>query len=124
MENKTICPYCGSGNLETTEDNRFVCLDCEMMFDKEDIERESLRHRMSALLMETDEDNPKELKNNVTLEDMEGTCGLSSNDCLVAVSCFQFYDGTIWINVYGSDAPIDFDDLDTKDLYAIFNELY
>lgn len=122
-ETKNVCPYCMSENTTET-DSRRMCNDCGMMFDEEDRERESLRHRMSVLLTETDEDNPKMLRNRVPLEHIEENCGLSSNDCLEAVGVFEFYDGTIWIDVYGSDEPIDFDDLDLKDLYSVFNELF
>ena len=83
---------------------------------------ESLRHKVSALLMDTDEDHPIPIEMPLYEDDPE-SIGLSSLDLPWTESVFQVPgDGTIWLNMDYYDgvnmdkkAEINFDDLSLDD---------
>lgn len=89
---------------------------CELYKDL----RESIRHYISARLIDTDEEHPMEV--NIPIE--FGACGLSTLDMPTIVSMFQVPgDGRIYLQFYGDDDYIDFDDLHTEDLIQIVQDL-
>lgn len=82
--------------------------------------RESLRHKISALLMDTAEDNP--FVCNITIAESKAQ-GLSTLELPRVVGAFQDYETRIWFNLYGYSEPMNFDDLPTEDLTKIWEEL-
>ena len=83
---KVTCPYCGSENVKRTDhipmidgtySSGFSCKDCLSLFDEEDIERENIRHEISHILIDTDEDNQISIEMPL-YEDEPETFGLSS----------------------------------------------
>lgn len=131
MENR-LCPYCGSENWEWMgneyEPQKYHCHECDWWFGDDDVTREDIRHKISAILMDTDEDN--QMKCEICIENKEA-CGLSTLEMDWIDSCFQIPgDGTIWFHYHGYDNFItgekeykNFDDIDTKDLQTILEEL-
>lgn len=117
------CPYCGSKNFEYLEDDgRHHCLDCDWLFDQEDIMRENLRHQISAILNGTSEDNPR-LCEILELGE-EDACGLSSLELPQIDKAFEVEgEGTIWFHIVGEDDYRNFDDFPTSDLKKIFDGL-
>lgn len=129
------CPYCGSEDF-IQEDSEFArsngtpyhCNECDCWFDEEEIMREDIRHKISAILMDTNEDN--QMKCYIAIEP-EDTRGLGSAYWPTVDSCFQVPgEGTIWFHFEGEDDFTtgeknykNFDDIDTKDLQVIYNEL-
>ena len=91
---------------------------------------ESLRHRVSGLLMDTDEDHPIPVSFPLYTDDPE-TCGLSTLDLPWVESAFQVPgDGTIWVNMDYYDDPksdkkaeLNFDDLSPEDAKRLADEL-
>lgn len=124
---KIICPFCGCESVSDYE-NRFICDECERLFDEEDIVREEIRHKISAILMDTDEEN--QMKCEICIENDEA-CGLSTLEMDWIDSCFQVpCEGTIWFHYQGYDNFItgeknykNFDEIDTKDLKIILDGL-
>jgi hypothetical protein len=129
----TTCPYCGSETIKETFYDRpcWICEDCECLFDEEDAEREDIRHKVSLLLDETDEEHPLEC--DIIVGEHEAM-GLSSLELPNIVKCFQIPgDGTMWFHEYGAiefnekgekeDAWTNFDDYDIYDLREILKEL-
>lgn len=82
--------------------------------------RESLRHKISALLVDTAEDNP--LVCDITIGESQEQ-GLSSLELPRVVGAFHDYEARIWFNLYGCNEPMDFDDLPTEDLIKIWENL-
>lgn len=120
-ENRRSCPFCGSnGTMTGKDDNRHYCTECECYFDSDDITRESIRHTMSALLVNTSEEKP--LTCSVRIGEDEAQ-GLSSLELPEVVSCFQAPDGTLWVNIYGCSELMEFDDIQTSDLQKILSEI-
>ena len=69
--------------------------------------------------MDTDMEHPMPITHK-----LEGDgFGTSTNDMLEVTSLFQCNDGTMWANVYGSNEPIDMDDLTDGDLNTICKTL-
>ena len=136
--NKIVCPYCGSENVVTTSDrptisgeyvDGFECLDCHCLFDEEDIERENLRHEISHILIDTDEDNQFPISMPL-YEDEPDTFGLSSLVLPWIESVYQIPgDGTIWFKMddttleTGDNRYMNFDDITIRDLQKILVEL-
>ena len=123
------CPWCGSAHTENDDtaasaEGDFRCLDCGGCFDGDDLRREPLRRRISALLDGTDETRP--LRCSIIIGEDEA-CGLSSLELPEVVSAFQVPgEGTIWFHIYGDTDPetgkeryTAFDDLSLGDLRAI-----
>ncbi len=131
MENR-ICPYCGSENWEWMGDEYSPqvnhCHECDRWFGDDDIVREDLRHKISAILMDTDEDS--QIKCEIALEP-EDSCGISTLEMPVVDSCYQEpCEGRIWFHINGcADVAteekqyLNFDDIPTKDLMAILEKL-
>lgn len=119
---KIKCPFCGSKNVELTQDVQFHCKSCERLFDGNDIQREILRHRLSPLLSGTSEESPKEV--DVTIGEEEAV-GLSSLELPVIDGVFLFEDGTMWYHIknavdcYGDKLWEDIDNLDIADLRSL-----
>lgn len=116
---KIVCPYCGSEKI-TTEGDRYHCTECDWLFDDDDIIREDLRHKISAHLMGTTEESPREL--DITIGESDAV-GLSSLELPQVVGAFHDYEAVIWFNVYGVEEPIEFDNMQTEDLQKILNFL-
>ena len=125
--NKTLpCPYCDAHKAaKTLAPDLYECQnpDCGRIYNSEDIERETLRHRLSPLLSGTSEEEP--LQCDIILEDHPGNCGLSTLEMLNIDKMFLFDDGTIWLHVDGTpnDEWEDFDDMDIEDIRTIVKEL-
>ena len=118
------CPYC-KGNNTTEFCGKFLCKECDRIFDDEDIIREDIRHRLSAILAdyEATEENPMPFDYPIGEWDEE-TLGLSTLDLPWSKSIFEAQDGTIWFNLdYSDSEPMDFDDICTKDLQDIIEEI-
>ena len=132
----TCCPYCGSENIEWVGDafepsnaTPYHCHECDKFFGKEDTEREDIRHKISAILMDTDEQHPK--KCDIVIEDEEA-CGLSTLQMPHIDECFQEpSEGIIWFHFEGHYKNIDtsekewtdIDDLDISTLRVILENL-
>lgn len=119
-----ICPFCESENVVQFCE-RFHCKDCDRLFDDDDIVRENLRHRLSAILSANyaTGDSPLEFSHPIGEWD-EDTVGLSSLNLPWSKSVFEFQDGTIWFNLdYTDSEPINFDDVCTRDLQDIIEVL-
>ena len=83
------------------------------------MEREDLRHKLSAILMDTDEQHSLEC--NVLIGESEAQ-GLSSLELPLVTSVFQQpSEGIIWFNIYGCKNPIEFDDMNLEDIINIIN---
>lgn len=124
MEKEIKCPYCGSTNLESMNDNRFICHECWCGFTEEDILRENIRHRLSAILFANNATEEKPLSFEHPLgEHREENCGLSSLNLPWITSIFEFEDGTIWFNVDGLADAVNFDDVETADLVDIITAI-
>lgn len=81
---------------------------------------EDYRHKISALLMDTDEEHPIEC--DITIGE-DYSCGLSSLEMPCITKCFQQPgEGIIWFYLDGKDW-VAFDDIDVRDLYEIYTEL-
>ena len=83
--------------------------------------REQIRHKISAILMDTCEEKP--MPCNIIIGE-EQTMGLSSLQMPVVTSAFQLpSEGIIYFNIEGYKDPVEFDDLSTYDLNKILKEL-
>ena len=83
------------------------------------MKREDLRHKLSAILMDTDEQHPLEC--NVLIGESKAQ-GLSSLELPLVTSVFQQpSEGIIWFNIYGCKYPIEFDDMNLEDIINIIN---
>jgi len=81
--------------------------------------REELRRKLSAILMDTDEQHPMEC--NVLIGESEAQ-GLSSLELPVVISAFQQpSEGIIWFNIEYCKDPIEFDDMNLEDIINIIN---
>ena len=124
------CPYCG----EKTRKSKFygspcwICDDCQCLFTEKDAEMEDIRHKVSAILIDTDEQHPMEC--DITVGEHEAQ-GLSSLELPHIVKCFQMQgDGTLWFHEEGaveSDLKTEkwkvFDDYDIYDQREILKGL-
>ena len=101
------------------------------LFNEEDIEREEIRHKISLLLNDTDEEHP--LSCDIIVGEYEAQ-GLSSLELPNIVKAFEMPgDGTIWFYENGAkelnengeleDHWSNFDDYDIHDLRVILEEL-
>lgn len=83
--------------------------------------REQLRRKLSAILMDTSEESP--MKCEIIIGESEA-CGLSTLEMPTVVSVFQMpTEGIIYFQIEGMDEPMEFDDIPTQDLCTILNEL-
>ena len=82
------CPYCGSRHFHQVGE-RYVCDDCQWLFDEDDIRWQELRHEISHRLIDTDEEHPVVFGNHPLLT--------GDKEC---DSIFQVPgDGTIWLHL-------------------------
>lgn len=100
------CPFCESENTAFFEGG-YRCKDCESLFDKDDVEREAIRHAVSSLLISTDEEHPLEFE-------------VPISQYGVVKDGFQFRDGTIWFHVDERKGLVNFDDFSITDLLNIY----
>ena len=123
MNTTYTCPFCGSNDVTwDMEYNEYECHSCSMIYSDEHIAKENLRHKLSALLVDTSEKHP--IGCNITImENNAETCGLSSNDLPLVTSVFQDSEGIVWFNIYGMSEPVEFDDLEVEDIQTIYDEL-
>lgn len=137
QNNKIVCPFCGSERVRINKEKDafnpydvYECEECERLFDKEDIEREDLRHQISCLLNGTSENEPKEIYFMIPSAEEEA-CGLSSLEIPHIDKVFEVEgDGTMWYHEEGeneleSGEPIwhDMDELELSDLRALLKYL-
>ena len=119
-----ICPYCGSLHTESINAaDRYICRECERLFDEEDIVREDLRHEIYHLLDGTDMDNPLQFRAPIGLDEAQG---LSSLELPHVDAGHQMPgDGTMWFRIEGPypDDWHDFDWFPTTDLRSILGAL-
>jgi DNA-directed RNA polymerase subunit RPC12/RpoP len=137
QNNKIVCPFCGSERVHLNKEEDafnpyavYECEECERLFDKEDIEREDLRHQISCLLNGTSESEPREIYFMIPSAEEEA-CGLSSLEIPHIDKVFEVEgDGTMWYheegeNELGSGEPVwhDMDELELPDLRALLKYL-
>ena len=83
--------------------------------------REEMRHKLSAILMDTCEEKP--MMCNIIIGESEAM-GLSSLELPVVKSMFQQpSEGIIWFNIDGCEEPIEFDDMPLEDIEDILNSI-
>ena len=129
------CPYCGSENFEFMDNNDYWngkvyhCHECDNWFDEEDCKREDIRHKISALLDDTSEENPKAISFVIPSAEDEAV-GLSSLELPTISSIFEVKgEGTIWYHICGEvmfcGEPVwhDIDELDLSDLEKLLVSL-
>lgn len=116
-----ICPYCGGNNIQYSDrSEHYYCYGCGNIFNDKDAEFEDIRHQLSALIMDTTEENP--LKCEVVVGE-DDACGLSSLELPLVVGIFQDCYACIWVNIYGMAEPMNFDDLTLNDVKEILDEV-
>lgn len=139
MENMK-CPWCESEKLHIYEKHNpydyYECEECGRIFDKEDMEREEIRHQVSALLNGTSEESPREIYFMIPSAEEEA-CGLSSLEIPHIDKVFEMEgDGTMWYHIDGEyENPFrkrgeeaillwhDIDELELKDFRALLDYL-
>ena len=83
--------------------------------------KEQLRHKLSAILMDTCEEKPMHC--NIVIGE-EQAMGLSSLQMPIVTGAFQLpSEGIIYFNIQGFNEPVEFDDMHKKDLIKILNAL-
>lgn len=81
--------------------------------------REQLRRKFSALLMDTSEDKPLEC--NIPFGD---SYGLSTLELLTVIGMFQIpTEGIIYFQIEGVQYPMEFDEFSNEDLKEILKSL-
>ena len=82
--------------------------------------KEQIRHRLSAVLMDTDEQHP--MPCNIILD--SEAMGLCTSQMPNVVGAFQIpTEGIIYFNIEGYAEPVEFDDLLKEDVAKILQEL-
>jgi hypothetical protein len=129
MKERTICPYCGSEHLEWHDavpgdtgfdEKPYYCLGCGNVFTEKEAEFEDVRHELSALIMDTTEEEPFSCE--VTIGEDEAQ-GLSTLQMPLVVGVFQDCYACIWVNIEGAEEPTNFDDLTLGDVKSILKEV-
>lgn len=128
MEYIEICPFCKEHKVVISNDNTFYhCNGCETDFTEDDVEHELLRQQISCVCSgeEATEEKPIDCTKDGTMLIIGNSeaQGLSELEKPQVTSVFQDYDGIVWVNIYGSNEPIEVDDLDTLDLQNILDYL-
>lgn len=116
---KTTCPFCGTQDV-SKEKHYYYCNHCERIFDLEDVCYEDLRHKISAYLMDTTEEEPLEFN---CIVGRDEAFGLSELELPEVTSAFQDEEGIIWFNIYGCEEPMYIDDMSEDDLRNILKEI-
>ena len=127
-KNSTIdaCPFCGESfkGEKDNETGQFHCPACDRLFDDEDIEREDLRHRISAIL--SGKKNNKTDLRLIIEETVPATDGCTSVEVYIIEWCNEFQDGTIWLHFLTDDAEGDYlniDDISIENLKRVLEGL-
>lgn len=116
---KTTCPFCGTQDV-SKEKHYYYCNHCERIFDLEDVCYEDLRHKISAYLMDTTEEEPLEFN---CIVGRDEAFGLSELELPEVISAFQDEEGIIWFNIYGCEEPMCIDNMSENDLRDILKEI-
>lgn len=116
-----ICPYCGSVMEYTPESTApYYCPQCDAVFTNNDMLYEEIRRKITMLLVDTTEDNPR--KHNIVISDEENTdLGYFPDEYVLVNSSFLDDDDNIFFNIEGMDEPISFDDLDYEEVKSIYD---
>ena len=116
----SVCPWCGSHNWECMGDeydpNAYHCHECDNWFGPDDLVREPIRHRISAMMSQAfanDEEHPLECSIAV----------LSTVPGRLVEKCFQHQDGTLWFRFKDESDYTNFDDITTDVLKEILDGL-
>ena len=116
----SVCPWCGSHNWEWMGDeydpNAYHCHECDNWFGPDDLVREPIRHRISAMMSQAfanDEEHPLECSIAV----------LSTVPGRLVEKCFQHQDGTLWFRFKDESDYTNFDDITTDVLKEILDGL-
>jgi hypothetical protein len=87
------------------------------------MDREEMRKKMSALLMDTNEKEGLLLDVVIGESEAEGL-GYSTNDLPRVRAAFQLpSEGIIYFVIYGADEPMEFDDMNDDDLEALYEPM-
>ncbi len=107
------CPFCGSVSVGLMPfSKRYNCYECESLFDDEDVRREALRHKISAILMDTSESRQK-------------FCHIALENKVVTRAYQMPGDGRMWFKVENlrPESYMNFDDFSTEELQTLYNEM-
>ena len=124
------CPYCGAQEVMffsfDNDDGAFPircfhCEECDRVFSAEGWIREHIRHQLSPLLVDTDEQHPKMLSWHVLVGERDA-CGLSTLELPRVTGAFHDPEARIWFTLEGCDEPMNFDNLETGDLFNLLEE--
>lgn len=116
------CPFCGGVHCIVETSEGYHCTTCEYDFSEDDLQHELLRKKISCVCSgeNATEENP--IKCDVIIGGDEAQ-GLSELEKPQVTSVFQDHDGIVWVNIYGSNEPIEADMLYTLDLQNILDYL-
>lgn len=116
------CPFCGGVHCIVETSEGYHCTTCEYDFSEDDLQHELLRKKISCVCSgeNATEENP--IKCDVIIDGDEAQ-GLSELEKPQVTSVFQDHDGIVWVNIYGSNEPIEADMLSTLDLQNILDYL-
>lgn len=116
------CPFCGGVHCIVETSEGYHCTTCEYDFSEDDLQHKLLRKKISCVCSgeNATEENP--IKCDVIIGGDEAQ-GLSELEKPQVTSVFQDHDGIVWVNIYGSNEPIEADMLSTLDLQNILDYL-
>ena len=116
------CPFCGGVHCIVETSEGYHCTTCEYDFSEDDLQHELLRKKISCVCSgeNATEENP--IKCDVIIGGDEAQ-GLRELEKPQVTSVFQDHDGIVWVNIYGSNEPIEADMLSTLDLQNILDYL-
>lgn len=109
-----ICPLCGNHAITVNEDGTYFCNECLNTFKNEDVERWNYIHNISAILMDTNEQNVLDCEI-VVEHDVE----LPTIVKMYQQPC----EGIVWLQYYGDDEWFELDTLTTDDLESVYLQL-
>jgi predicted nucleic acid-binding Zn-ribbon protein len=119
MKEISVCPFCGSEKFEYMGDEykpqEYHCHECDTWFGDEDVEREDLYHRISAVCsaMYASDDNPIVPKDEIHIEGIdEEAQGLSEAEKPQVYKIYQDNEAIVWID-------IDHEDIELRDIVVI-----
>lgn len=125
MKTINYCPFCGSDDLYDLieEPGTIYCAECGASLDKDTIEHEELRQKISCVCSGeyATEDNPIDCEKGsmmLTIGHAEAM-GLSELQMPEVQKIFQDPEGIIWVRIRGEFEPRELDTLDTSDLTDI-----
>lgn len=121
------CPFCGGVHCIVETSEGYHCTTCEYDFSEDDLQHELLRKKISCVCSgeKATEEKPIDCTKDDTILIIGNSeaQGLRELEKPQVTSVFQDYDGIVWVNIYGSNEPIEADDLDTLDLQNILDYL-